>query len=112
MLVAVTYFWYVSLCLLEKKIFKCFLPYMGMGAILFNGVEPFKQIVNTLLTEGPMWNLVKIAQAVSEKKTFKNYTILYMYIARGKGRQPPRGKNLILTKTVLLLYTCIVSFSY
>ena len=27
---------------------------------------------DTLLTEGPMRNLVKLAQAVSEKKTFKN----------------------------------------
>ena len=33
-------------------------------------------------TEGPMWNLVKIGQAVSEKKTFKDYEILYMYIAQ------------------------------
>ena len=45
---------------------------MGFAAILFNWVEPLKQIGNTLLTEGPMWNLVKIAQIVSEKKTFKN----------------------------------------
>ena len=44
---------------------------MDMEVILFSGAEPFEQIVNTLLTEGPMWNLVKIAQAVSEKKTFK-----------------------------------------
>ena len=34
---------------------------MGMTAILFNGTEPFKQIVNTLSNT---------AQAVSEKKTF------------------------------------------
>ena len=58
---------------------------MVMAAILFNGVEPFKQIVNTLSTEGPMGNLVKIAQAVSEK-AFENYTILYLYIARGQGQ--------------------------
>ena len=32
-----------------------------------------------------MWNLVKIAQAVSEK-TFKNYTMLYIYIAQGQGQ--------------------------
>ena len=38
---------------------------MGMAAaILFNVAEPFKQIVNTLSTESPMWNLVKIAQVV------------------------------------------------
>ena len=42
-----------------------------MAAIFFNGVEPFKQIVNTLSTEGSMWNLMKIALAVSEKKQFK-----------------------------------------
>ena len=50
---------------------------MGMAAILFSGTEPFEQIFNSLSTEGPMLNLVKIAQAVSEKKTFENYTILY-----------------------------------
>ena len=58
---------------------------MGMVAILFNGVEPFEQIVNILSTESSMWNLVKIGQAVSEK-TFKDYMILNMYIKpRGKG---------------------------
>ena len=34
--------------------FKCFLPYMGMVAILFNGAEPFEQIANTPLTECPV----------------------------------------------------------
>ena len=45
---------------------------MDMAAILFNGAEPFKQMVNILSTEGSIWNLVKIAQAISEKKAFKN----------------------------------------
>ena len=45
---------------------------MGMAAILFNGTEPFKHIVNTLSPESPMWNLVRIVQAIWEKKTFKN----------------------------------------
>ena len=58
---------------------------MGMAAILFDNAEPFEQIDNTLLTEGPMWNLMKIGQAVSQKKTFKDHEI-YMYIAQGKGR--------------------------
>ena len=44
---------------------------MGISAILFNGAEQFEQIVNILLTEGPMWNLVNTVQAVSEKKTLK-----------------------------------------
>ena len=45
---------------------------MGMATILFNSAEPLKQIVNTPSTEGPMWNLVIIGQAISEKK-FKYY---------------------------------------
>ena len=55
---------------------------MDMEAILFYGAEPFEQIVNTPSTEGPMWNLVKIGLAISEKKTSKDYTVLYMYIAQ------------------------------
>ena len=42
-----------------------------MTAILFNGAEPFEQIVSIPSTEGHMWNLVKIPQAVSEMKVFK-----------------------------------------
>ena len=52
-----------------------------MPAILFNGADPFEQIINILSTDGPMWNLVKTVHEVSEKKTFKDFTILYMYIA-------------------------------
>ena len=62
---------------------------MGMAAI---NIEPNKQIVNTLSTGRPMWNLVTIAWVVSEK-TFKNYTILYKYIAQGPGQITPRGQN-------------------
>ena len=51
---------------------------MGMAAILFNGSKPFDQIVNILSMEGLMWNLVKVVQLVSEKKTFKDFMILYM----------------------------------
>ena len=54
---------------------------MGMAAILFNGMKPFEQIVNILSTEGPMWNVVKIVQVVSEKKMFKDFIILHIYIA-------------------------------
>ena len=56
---------------------------MGMAAILFKGAEPFEQIVNILSTEDSMWNLVKTVEAVSEK-TFKDFTILYMYIIQGQ----------------------------
>ena len=69
---------------------------MGMKTILFNGAEPFEQIANIPSTKGRMWNLVKFGRAVPKKKTFKDFTILYMYIAKEKGRQPP--KILMVTK--------------
>ena len=59
---------------------------MGMETMLFNSFNPaesFELIVNTPFTEGPMWNLVKISRAVSEK-TFKDYMILYMSIVQGQ----------------------------
>ena len=37
---------------------------MDMAAILFDGPQPFELTGNTLLIEDPMWNFVKIAQAV------------------------------------------------
>ena len=68
---------------------------MGMAAVLFNGAEPFEKIVSYLSTEGIMWNLVKIAHAVSQKK-FKNYTILYM-CPGAKAKNRPGDKMLIVT---------------
>ena len=69
---------------------------MGIAAILFNGAEPFEQIFNVTSTEGPMWNLVKIGQLVPEK-TFKDFIILYLYIAQGQGQLPCGGKIFIQT---------------
>ena len=37
--------------------------------------------------------MAKIAQTLSEKKTFKNYTILYMYIANEPGQINRRGQK-------------------
>ena len=74
--------------MLEQKVFKLFLPYMDMAATLLKNAEPFAQINNTSSTEGLVWDLMKIGHA---KKTFIDYTILYMYIAQGQGQEPPRG---------------------
>ena len=65
---------------------------MGMAAILLNGgAESFEHIANILFTERPMWNLVKIDQTVSEKKTFSiDFMILYMWIAQGQGQISPK----------------------
>ena len=52
-----------------------FLSHIGMTAILFNDAERFKQINNMPSTEDPNCNLVKNGQAVSEKKTFKDYEL-------------------------------------
>ena len=57
---------------------------MGMTAIFFNSAEPFEQIVNTPLTEGPMWNLVKIGHAGSNK-------MFYVVVLRFYGPVNPMG---------------------
>ena len=44
-----------------------FLPYVGMAAILINGLWPFVQIFNPPLTEGSTWSLKKIGPEVSEE---------------------------------------------
>ena len=48
---------------------------MVMAGILFSGAELFKRFDNIPSIEGPMWKLVKIGQAVSKVKTFKDYAI-------------------------------------
>ena len=68
-----------------------YLPYMDMAAVLFKGTIPFAQTVNTPSTEGLMVNLMKIGRSVAEMKTFKDYTILYMYLAKGQGQITPGG---------------------
>ena len=70
---------------------------MGMVAILFNHAERFEHINNTPSTEGPMWYMVKIGQAVLEKKTFKD---LYMIIAQEQGQIIPGDKIMIVTERV------------
>ena len=59
---------------------------MDMAPILFNGAEPFEQILNIPST-GHMWNLVKIDHAVSEKG-IRFHHFIHIYLTQGKGRQP------------------------
>ena len=51
----ITRFSLEAFLVLEKKIFKCFSPYMGMAAILFNDAERFEQIDDMPMTEGTIW---------------------------------------------------------
>ena len=77
---SITRFSLEAFLVLEKKTFKCFSPYVGMAAILFNHAEWFEQIDNMPSTEGQLWYLVKFGQAVLEM-AFKDYESLYMNIA-------------------------------
>ena len=65
---------------------------MGMAAILFNDAERFEQSVSIPSTKGPMWNLVKIGQVVSEKKTFTDFMVLHLCIAVTRADNP-HGQN-------------------
>ena len=67
-----------------------FFPYMSMVDCLNKLIIP--------LTESLMWNLVKIGQAVSEKKMFKDYDILYMHTALGQGQITLWDKIFVVTK--------------
>ena len=69
---------------------------MGM----FSGVESVDQIVNILLAEGPMWNLMKIVSEVSEKKRFKDFSLLYVYTAQRQEQITP--EILTVSKHLLL----------
>ena len=68
---------------------------MSMAAM----AEPFEHIVNIPSTEGPIWNLVKIGQGVSETK-FKDHMILYQYIAKRQEQITSAVKGLIITKMI------------
>ena len=46
---------------------------------------------------------MKIGEDVLEKKTFKDYEILYMYIALGQGQKTLGDKTLIVTEKVATL---------
>ena len=62
---------------LEKKIFKCFYHIWAWQPSC-SMIQNHLNSVNIPSTEGPMWNLVKIGQVVSEM--FKDFMVLYLYI--------------------------------
>ena len=61
----------ISLLVPEKKIFKGFLPYMGMVAILVMWPASCHQIFISLYLKAFMKNLVQIGKVVSEKIRFE-----------------------------------------
>ena len=50
-----------------------------MAAILFNGAEPFEQIVNKLSTEGPMCNMAPKILTVANDDELNSFTILVIH---------------------------------
>ena len=100
-----------------EEYFMCILPYMGIAAILFNDAGQFEQVINASSTEGPIWNLVKIGRAVSErerekKKDVKKLHIFYMYIAKGQGQISPGGQNIYCNWKGVPFSSNIVRFSH
>ena len=85
---------------LEKKIFRCFFCFVFFFVFFF--------LFYHMLTWRPsclmVWNhlnklsislmkSMKIGRVVSEKKMFKDYMILNMYIAKGQGRITAKRQN-------------------
>ena len=71
---------------MQKKIFKCFLPYMGMAAILFDVEEPFEQIAKPFWQMAPYeiwWNLLK---QFKKRRDLKITQFYRCKLPRGKGR--------------------------
>ena len=73
-----------------------------MVTILLNSAHPFKQIVNTPSTEGPIWYLVKIKHGFREdhlKITYLKITCFYTSKnAQGQGQITLGDKIFIVTK--------------
>ena len=61
----------IGLLVPEKKIFKGFLPYMGMAAILVMEPASCHQIFISLYLKAVIKNLVQIGRVVSEKIRFE-----------------------------------------
>ena len=76
---------------------------MGMTAILFNGAEPSNKFSTLFRQKVPCKILWKLLKAVSEKKTFQNYTFLYMYKAQGQGQITHTEQSFDCNLKVLLL---------
>ena len=57
-----------------------FLPYEDMVAILFNGAEPFEQIGNILLTEGPRGETIHRKLDTSQYMNYDSVHDIFSFI--------------------------------
>ena len=70
---------------------------MSIAVILFNGAEPFQQIVNTLSTKGPTWNLVKMLKGFQRRRRLKITQFIHVYSPEAR-QITRRGQNFIVTE--------------
>ena len=63
---------------------------MGMAGILFNGAEPFDQIVRIFFNRRPYVKSNENCSRGFREEGFKDFTILYMYIAKGQRQITPK----------------------
>ena len=68
----------------EKKIFKGFLPYMGLAAILVMRPASFHQIFISLYLKAFIKNVVQIGKVVSEKIWFEFLYVLGLSVLEKK----------------------------
>ena len=69
---------------------------------MFTGTKPFEQIVNNFRARTHVKSDGNRSSGFREK-TFKDYTILYMYIAQGQGQVTTCNKFSIVTKSLTTL---------
>ena len=89
--------------LVPKKIFKGFLPYVGMAAILVMGPASCHQIFISLYLKAFIKNLVQIGKVVSEKIQFD---FLYVH------NLGPRSKMALTFNTYIPSYIQLDDCSY
>ena len=84
----------------EKNTLKCFTIYGHGGPPSSMVQNRLNKFIIFLLQNAPCESFCKIGHIVSEKKTFKGYAILDMYIAHGQGQITTGNIIWIVTKRI------------
>ena len=98
----------IGLLVLEKKIFKGFLPYMGIAAILVMLPASCHQIFISLYLKAFIKNLVQIGKVVSEKIQFE------FFVCTGPWAGPRSRNDLDLQYSHTFLYSirCLLLLTF
>ena len=92
----------IGLPVLEKKVSKGFLPYMGMAAILVMGPVACHQIFISLYLKVFIQNLVQIGKVVSEKIRFE-----FLYV-HDFGTRSSNDLDLQYSHTLIYSIRCLL----